>query len=374
MNDYKKAMTHCELPADLEHRLASRVLNTEPKERRVIRPMTLVRKAVLAAALILLLSASVGAAVWVNWDEIFAGRFGQEAASLPVTQTAFQQVGVISVCDDVTLTVREALGDSNTIYLILDYQLNDPSAQELAQLYWDSDSAEQRMASVEYFATGNWDWEALKTAEAELWAKRDWTAQKDRSAYLWEENVLVPEQFLGNGSRMQGEQSYHPETGTLTYLLRFSTDSSRETLQDQPLTLLVLPPVAVVEGKRVPLADHPALITFQPEYTATVRRGAVREENGSYRADAGVSPFTITVNYCGGEYRDLKELSEALRLVLKDGTVIPVQALGEGYSGSCSYSEAVGKAELYFRTHFQEILAVDSVEAVEIGTVRIPLS
>jgi len=371
---YEKAMAHCEPPTDLESRLASRILETEPTVKRVIQPMTLTRKVVLAAALTLLLSISVGAAVLVNWDEIFADRFGQEAASLPVTQTAFQQVGIVSDCDDVTLTVREALGDSNTIYFILDYQLKEDSARELAQRYWDDDSADTRMISVEYFATGDWDWEELKAAEAGLWTELDWAEYKDRSAYLWEKTVLESEQFHSGGSRLLEEQSYNAETGTLTYLLRFHTDSSRYTLQDQPLTLLVVPPVAVVEGKRVPLAEHPALISFQPEYTATVRTGSVRAEDGAYRADVGVSPFTITVDYCGEEYQNLEELRKAVQLVLKDATVLPVWNLGEGYSGSASHSEAVGKADLKCWSHFREIFDVDSIEAVQIGDIMIPLS
>ena len=40
-------------------------------------------------------------------------------------QAALQDVFVSSVCDDVTLTVRQALVSDKTIYLVLDYQLPD---------------------------------------------------------------------------------------------------------------------------------------------------------------------------------------------------------------------------------------------------------
>ena len=73
MNAYSKAMAHCVPPADLEQRLAQRVLEATPAaNRRVIRPMTLARRVILATVLALALSASVGAAVLVNWDDIFA--------------------------------------------------------------------------------------------------------------------------------------------------------------------------------------------------------------------------------------------------------------------------------------------------------------
>ena len=54
MNAYSKAMAHCVPPVDLEQRLAQRVLEADPVEnKRVIRPMTLARRVILAAVLAL---------------------------------------------------------------------------------------------------------------------------------------------------------------------------------------------------------------------------------------------------------------------------------------------------------------------------------
>lgn len=374
MKRYERAMTHCVPPADLEQRLAQRIQTSAPAVNvRVIRPASLARRALLAAVLLAVLSVSVGAAVLVNWDGIFADRFGEDAAGLPVTQTAFQSVDVTGVCDDVTLTIREALGDSKTLYLILDYRLNDAAARKLAQTYWDSDSADKRMIGVGYYGTGDWNWEALKSAEAALWQELDWADMGDRNAYL-RESVLAHRQFGGGGSSLLEERSYDPETGTLTYLLRFRTDSQAQTLQDQPLTLLVLPPVAAVGEERIPLAEQPALISFQPEYTAAVRSGEVETEDNACRIRAEVSPFTIGIDYYGSAYGSLEALRGNVQLVLQDGSVLPVQSIGEGYSGSQSFSEAAGKTALCFRSHFREILAVETVEAVQIGEIRIPLS
>lgn len=48
-------------------------------------------------------------------------------------ETVFQNVDVTSVCGDVTLTVRQALGDEKTLYLLLDYQLPESTDVEMVR-------------------------------------------------------------------------------------------------------------------------------------------------------------------------------------------------------------------------------------------------
>lgn len=91
---------------------------------KILRPRSFARKVLLAAVVAALLTVSVGAAaVIAHWDRLFVERFGPEAETSALGQSVFQEVNVTSVCDDVTLTVRQALTDGKTVSLILDYQL-----------------------------------------------------------------------------------------------------------------------------------------------------------------------------------------------------------------------------------------------------------
>lgn len=378
MNAYSKAMAHCVPPADLEQRLAQRVLEAAPAaNRRVIRPMTLARRVILAAGLALALSASVGAAVLVNWDDIFADRFGEEAASLPVTQTAFQKVGVTSACDDVALTVREALGDSKTIYLILDYQLPETVDRELVQRAWDGNDPTLGLIDVQYFHTGDWDWEKLKAADGEKWNGLDWADNGVRfeqlcgRSSLWKHHAVYD---TDGGTSSLGEKAYDPETGTLTYLLSLSMYGTDKSLLEQPLTLLVAPPTIIVDGVETALADHPALITFQPEYTAVSRSGEARGEENDYFISAELSPFTISVSYYGSEYRSVEELREEIVLVLSDNSLLPVRGLSMGYGGKESFNEKFEKGQVRYSARFKDILDAGAVTAIRVGEVEIPLS
>ena len=105
MNRYHESMEHCAPPPELEEQLREAVLSAEPEPQArtaVYRPRGFFRKALLAAVLAVVLTLSVGAAVLVDWDDIFSDQFGPEAAETPMAEKAFQPGRhVISVCDDV---------------------------------------------------------------------------------------------------------------------------------------------------------------------------------------------------------------------------------------------------------------------------------
>ena len=182
MNRYHDAMEHCAPPPELEERLREAVSSVEPEPHphpTVYRPRGFFRKALLAAILAVVLTLSVGAAVLVNWDTIFSDRFGPEGAETPMAEKAFQPVNVTSVCDDVTLTIREALIDVNTFYVLLDYQLPDTVDRDAVEFAAQSEDWEYNalgLPGVSHHLTGDVSWEDFKAAEQNRWAVSDWTS------------------------------------------------------------------------------------------------------------------------------------------------------------------------------------------------------
>ncbi len=71
-----------------------------------------------------------------------------------MAEKAFQPVNMTSVCDDVTLTIREALVDEKSIYLILDYQLPDSVDPETVEIAYNSRENTQR-------TTSNFQWSPI---------------------------------------------------------------------------------------------------------------------------------------------------------------------------------------------------------------------
>ncbi|MGO5049470.1 hypothetical protein [Dysosmobacter sp. Sow4_B12] len=374
MNRYEEAMAHCAPPAELEERLRQKVLAAPPAGSHVLRPWSLARKAALAAVLTLALTVSVGAALLVEWDAIFTARFGPEAAGSPVAESLFQKVGVTSSCGDVTLTVREAVGDSKSVYLILDYRLPDYVDRAAVQAAWDSETDQVGCPDVQFYGTGEVTWEDLLARDGERWPELDWTNYASYSRYS-ASNALTAYRFTnGSGSSVSG-QSYDPDTGTLTYLVRFTTQSQTQDLTDQPLTLLVLPPTVTAAGGEQALADHPAIVTFQPGYTARARQGQTRDPEAQFSAEVILSPLSITVSCGSTDLADCGALRQAVCLVWEDGGETPLAAVTQGYGGSESSYQADGQVR--YRTsisaQFLELQDISRVAAVRVGDREVSL-
>lgn len=369
MKLYQSAMEHCAPPEGLEGRLRQAVLTARPPEKRqVFRPRGFFHKAALAAALVVILTVSAGAVL--GWNAILTGRFGEDAADTPTGQAAFQDVFVTSTCDDVTLTVRQALVSDDTIYLVLDYQLPDTVDRAWLQEVYESEDAFLSPPGVRYYATGDVTWEDLKAAEGETWASLDWTDYTSYSQYL-HNTVLEPYHFTKGGSGETATQGYDPETNTLTYLLRYTTESDSQTMGSQPLTLLVTPPWGEdAAGAETALADQPAILTFQPEYVSQTLTGTWQDSESQYTLNVTLSPFTIQVESYLGTFETSGDLRRSTALVFRDGTVTPVGELARGLTGSSSGKKPY-PASVAFSSSFLELVDVTQVEAVRVGDVTV---
>ena len=382
MNRYHDAMEHCAPPPELEERLREAVLSAEPTSQArpaVFRPKGFVRKAALAAVLIVLLTVSAGAVVVANWDAILASRFGAWAASTPMGQAAFQEVSVTSVCDDVTLTVRQALVSEKSLYLILDYQLPDTVDRAAVQQADSSPSSDHMIVPVpvDYYLTGDFSWEDLKAADQDKWADIDWADFLSYCHYTGiTGNALAEDCISHYTSGSSGEvasQGYAPESHTLTYLCSITAKDGDLDFTAQPLTLLVLPPVLRVNGVDTAVTDHPAILTFQPEAVSQTLTGSWQE--GGRAVQVTVSPFSLSVEASGGTpYRKIGELRADTALVFRDGTVQPVSAPTSGLTGGGSRGGEGGTyTSASFTTQFRDLLDVGQVAAVRVGDVEIPL-
>lgn len=383
MNRYHDAMEHCAPPPELEARLREAVLSAEPEPHlhpAVFRPRGFFRKALLVAVVLAAaLTLSVGAAVLVNWDTIFSDRFGPAGVETLMAEKAFQPVNVSSVCDDVTLTIREALVDEKSIYLILDYHLPDTVDRAAVQQADSSPSSDHMIVPVpvDYYLTGDFSWEDLKAADQDKWADIDWADFLSYCHYTGiTGNALAEDCISHYTSGSSGEvasQGYAPESHTLTYLCSITAKDGDLDFTAQPLTLLVLPPVLRVNGVDTAVTDHPAILTFQPEAVSQTLTGSWQE--GGRAVQVTVSPFSLSVEASGGTpYRKIGELRADTALVFRDGTVQPVPALTSGLGGGGSRGGEGGTyTSASFTTQFRELLDVSQVTAVRVGDVTIPL-
>lgn len=366
MNRYRMMTERLPVPAGQAERLKAAVLAAEPPEkRRVYRPLSFAKKALLAALVTGMLAATTGAAVaGVSWSWIFAEQFGKEAAATDMAAELFQEVGVTAVCDDVTLTIREAVGDDHTIYLILDYQLPDTvDREELAERWREVETAGQ-WGSI-FVQTDAVAWEDIRGQDFdEAWKNVFRSMPVDERHERWS---------VGNFNR----RGYDPETNTMTWLLETTLKLSAD-LTDWPMTILI---DALVLGDE-PLTSHPVIITFQPVNNTRTVSGIGKDGETGISFQASLSPLALMIEarkevYDPAErrYQEFSPEEEAYyaatSLVFQDGTEVPVVELFEhgsnlGGGGDPPVIDTI--------LRFEELLDLTDVCAVRIWDLEIPLS
>ena len=354
---YHDALERCVPPEGLRERLKERVLSSRPERARVYRPRKKKTAVVLLAAVLLLATSAT-----TIWDPLFIRRFGPQAALSALGGAVFQEVDVTSVCDDVSLTVTQALCSDKTIHYILEYRLPEGAPREA-----------YRFPDLYYYGTGDFTWEELRNACQEDWSGLDWTDYTSYADYMQSEgNPLQPSRLRSEGG--SGSFSGEAKDGVLTFC--FSVDAGRGVdLTRQPLTILVTPPYTQTEdGVRTAVTDHPAIITFQPAYDGPQALTGVFEE-GDVRITATLSTFSLSLEAEGMGYPYYEDMVKDTRLVTRDGQEKAVSLMGVTSGGSGMVDTDSGEAkEVSTTVHFIGLTDPEEFTAIRMGDYEVPLS
>lgn len=192
MNRYHDAMERCAPDEGLRERLEKGVRSARPERARTYRPRRKKTAVLLLAAVLLL---TTGAAT--IWDPLFVRRFGPQAALSALGGAVFQEVNVTSVCDDVSLTVTQALCSDRTIHYILEYRL--PDGFSLGEGEYLSSPGRDL-----YYGTGDYTWEEFKAAEGDIWQNYDWSTNLSFGDYFDRDGFVLGLMILPT-ARMETE-------------------------------------------------------------------------------------------------------------------------------------------------------------------------
>lgn len=371
MNPYYNAMDRCTPPEGMEERLAQNVLSALPGRAGAFKPRGFRRKgaALLLAAVLLL-----GTGATTIWDPLFVRRFGPQAAMSALGGAVFQKLDLTSVCDDVALTIPQALCSDKSIHYILEYRLPEGFSLEEGEYLTYPDE-------VRYYGTGDYTWEDLKALEGEAWNSCDWSDFSDIHDYFSrrEEFVLAPCDMIlvnkggtGQGSGNGSTKGYDPDANTVTWLFSRDFDTGW-SLNEQPLTILVTPPcVKHADGTETAVTDHPAIITFRPAYDGPQALSGLFEEGG-VKITATLSTFSLSLEAEGMGYPCYEDMVKDTRLVAKDGQEKAVSLMGFTNGGS-GFGPEGQPLEVSTTVHFLLLTDISEFTALRMGDYEIPLS
>ncbi len=365
MNKYHKAMDNYPLPDGLEERMRERVLSAAPpKKHRVFKPKTPKKRLILALAALMFLT--TGAAFVVPWDPFFSQRYGIFNV---IAENAFRKVNVTAVCDDVTITVREVIGDSSSLSYILDYRLPDDTPQEVLERLEAGEGAYPK-GSIFYLMRGDVTWEEYKASDAEKWAKVDWADYYSCNEYwVSDDNLVYDYDEQARTAGESGRLRFDPETRTITYLWRYDLNSPDVNFTSQPLTIVMTPPM--LSRPNVALADHPTLITFQPDYQTTERAGTFHEDGVTINAK--LTSMACFINYQGTAYDHYEEVAHDVTLVYSNGFEVPLTLVAALHGGSEFHTADGTPEELDFSADFILLTDTSTITAIRVGEHEIPL-
>lgn len=369
MNPYYDAMNRCAPPEGLRERMEENVLTARPGHRKVFKPKRKKTAALLLAAVLLL---GTGAAT--VWDPLFVRRFGPQAALSALGGAVFQEVNVTSMCDDVSLTVTQALCSDRTFYLLLEYKLPDGfSLGEGEHLSYPGEIA--------YYGTGDYTWEDFKALEGDCWQDYDWTTNLSNAYgdyFRRDDYVLGPYDLThskdGNGSASGSgsTKGYDPETNTVTWMFHHDFNTGWD-LTEQPLTILVTPPLIEAEdGTRIAVTDHPAIVTFRPAYDGPQALSGVFEE-GDVKLTATLSTFSLSLEAEGMGYPYYEDMVKDTCLIDGDGKEHAVRLMGYTNGGG-SFGPEGQPWEVSTSVHFILLTDISEFTALRMGDYTFPLN
>lgn len=364
MNRYQIMMNTLPVPEGQAERLKAAVLAAEPESRSSRRPWSRGKRVLLAAALAGVLLASAAAAETVDWDPAFLGIFSPASRDVPGAEGVFQDVRAVGVCGDVTLTVRQAIGDRENLYLLLDYRLPEGTDVEAA-----ADGA-LRPPRILVYKGRRVTWEDVESFSSVEEAERE----------------------LGHGSvsgQVTGIEGFDPENRTLTVLVEcdLADWSPLARIPNASVTLVAGPPALYAEdedGEDIPLADQLAVVSFAPSFHVKSARGSARTEDAAYQAEVSLLSLSVRIkgeDLPAWEAKDLlAEYKALVTLRFRDGRLIPAADLeqpgGSSHGGSSLTRHDDGRLSgtITLNLVFETFLDPSQVEAVLVGDVEIPVS
>jgi hypothetical protein len=368
MNRYRMMMNTLPVPEGQAERLEAAVLAAAPEERgrRPFHPWRRGRELALAAVLAAVLLVTASASETVDWSPVFLGIFGSSSQSVPGAEGVFQDVQAVSVCDDVTLTVRQSIGDRNNLFVLLDYQLpgdvNLEDAEALENL---------RVPMILVYKGREIAWEDVKALSSMEEVTR----------------ALGLDCVAGQMTRLQG---FDLESRTLTILVECALGdwSPLARIPNASVTLVAGPPERAAmddEGEDIPLANQLAVVSFRPSFDVKSVKGSAKTEDGT-TCKAEVSPLSLSVRIKGKDLPDwpaedtLSELKALVTLRFRDGTEVPVTDLerpgGSSHGGGSLTHHDDGRLSgtRTLNLVFGTLQNPSQVEAVLVGDVEIPVS
>ncbi len=244
-----------------------------------------------------------------------------------------------------TLTIRQVIGDDQTIYAVLDVTLPDTvRLSELLDVSPETGEPDLNIIpyNVQYFS-----------ADASYEEIEGMTFEEIEQSFY-----IQGKRFPSGTSSGVESQAADLKTNTLTYLLHFSADQTE--VVGQPLTILIDGLYQWTGSDYKEILEGPFLISWTPEYDGISYTYEIRDGKNT-AGTVSLSPFAIKVELYSSDFEDFSDFEKTLSIKFRDGTTFLPSS--SGFGGSFSKSSGTIK----YNRFFKEILTIDDVVSIQVG-------
>lgn len=281
----------------------------------------------------------------VIWDEVFADTLHLNEESKQKLSGHLQDINLTSTHDDVTVHLKQTLGDAKTLYMTMDVTF--PADVDLQTMIAEPQDAGEIIPRNMAILAGK--------AEAADIKGLSWQEIKDEYNYDW---ILFVNGTDALSSLRIEKTSYDFVNHTISYLICFNSDVQR--LNVDTVTLFV--GNFVLDDGDTDLSLNPEIhtITWSPQNKSDVRELQITAENGASRGNIVLSPFSFNAYVIHSEFKTADEFDQSIQFIHMDGSEMqrPIFLLGD-------FAHSSGMAII--RDIFPTPMDIDNIKEIRIG-------
>lgn len=342
-NDYRDFFSEIHPSDNLRHNIETMILEKQLTTGKPTRRT--LRVGVVAAVLVMVFCISVSAAYIVkNWDNLFIRYFEPTESQQSQLTEAVQDINISVIKDDITYTITQIIGDSNSIMVAMEIILPEGVTMPTLQ------SVQCALAHVEE--------DALAQAVGDITQETDFGYEKYNSA------LHAAELATGTASGRQGWQillnEYDEEMRVLSVLINFHYE---EEVYDRDCTLVLH---QLWDPKENNLLSEPVVMHFHTDFVSSALNYNVIE-SGEIIGSLKLTPMAAYIVFPSklddnGKvvYPESFVQDNRITLVMKDGTEIVFRR------GTTTENDREKTGTYYV----SEIIELDQIQEINCGTLE----
>lgn len=281
----------------------------------------------------------------VVWDETFIQELNPDAEIMKQLSSAVQDIDLTSTRDDVTVHIKQTLGDAKTMYIALD--ITYPDERDNNESGIESDGAvppDELRPNICELITGTVQYADIQGKNPDLI-----------------KHLYLNKKAMYNGGGNFTTLKSTSQGNTISCLISLNSDN-KSFPADRPITLMIGDFYTFNGDENITIYPEIHLISWTPTNEAPLIERTITTEDNQIIGGILLSPFSFAGHLSASDYETVEEFYQSIHFITPRGTEFK-PAKGVGIGGS--FSLPGGAASQSFL--FKQPIDLNTIKEIEIG-------